>query len=222
MARSFRSTRKGIVARLDVEELDLLQVLIAQLVVLLGPDEMPAHDDAAWARELGLDDFVGQEDLFPQLPADTALARLLPDANRVDPLAAADFRRLTEGSIRQRKIEAARTTLGLLQKWRTARPQLVSRADARSVMTCLTDVRLVLADRLNIRTEADADTLHLRPLAEDDDHAESWLSGIYEFLGWLQESLVRQLFEGLDDSGDGRRTPPPGLDLRRPGQGTSE
>lgn len=87
------------------------------------------------------------------------------------------------------------------------------------MVTCLTDLRLVVADRLEIRTEEDADTLMARLSDVDDAGQESWLAGVYEFLGWLQESLVGQLFRGIDQSGDGRRTPPPGVDPRDPRSG---
>ena len=52
----------------------------------------------------------------------------------------------------------------------------------------LTDVRLSLAVRLGIEDEEDAERV-----AQSEDEAVAAMSDIYDWLGWVQESLVAAL-----------------------------
>ncbi len=77
---------------------------------------------------------------------------------------------------------------------------------ARAFTAALTDVRLVLADRLGIETDEDAEALH--DLEGDPADPGVWLAMVYDFTTWVQESLTEVLLDALPEEGDGRRTPP--------------
>lgn len=129
---------------------------------------------------------------------DPAISRLVPDAYADDARAARDFRDMTEGDLLDRRRQDAGQVLGMLQK--TALPhelesddesllELVDlRLDADAVrawMRCLAAIRLVLATRLDIRSEDDHDV--------DDPRF-----GIYEWLGYRLDGLVQAASEESD------------------------
>lgn len=134
-------------------------------------------------------------------PDDPAVARLLPDANREDPALAEEFRRLTEHGLRRRKQEALALAAAALR--RPDHPVVLSMAEAQALAKGLTDVRLVLAERLGVRTDEDAQALgrlaaaglHEASAGGEQDEAEPWFGAVilYEELTGLQEDLVRAL-----------------------------
>lgn len=220
MARAFTTSRSGaLVARFAGSELELLEVLVAQLLTLVRPQTSAPAPGAEWAAELGLADVGAAAEEMPDAPVDPALARLFPDAHRDDPLAAADYRRLMEPSLRRQKAQSAQRVLDLVHHWRSTKgKQQFSREDGRALMMCLTDLRLVMAQRLRIESDEDTEHLQTRLAQAGPDDPEVWLAEVYEFLGWVQESLMAQLFKGIDPAGDGRRTPPPGTGPARTGE----
>jgi hypothetical protein len=122
---------------------------------------------------------------------DPALARLLPDAANDDPAVAAEFRRLTEHGLRARKrssLARAQQALGRQD------PVVLDAAEAQALLKGLTDVRLVVAERLGLRTDEDAEAVHAL-LARAGDADSPWLvlAGLYDTLTWWQEALVREL-----------------------------
>ncbi len=142
------------------------------------------------------------------VPSDPALARLLPPASRDDDELAAEFRRLTEGDLRQGKVENLRIVWsGLLGP---AGSLLVPRGAAPRWASALSDVRLVLATRLDIETDEDAEAVHDLAMGDHDgssgrggDGAETSeteelreaLATLYVALTWLQESLVSAMLD---------------------------
>ncbi len=66
-------------------------------------------------------------------------------------------------------------------------------AEAAAWVVALTDVRLVLGERLALRTDEDASALADRLGSLDADDPQVFLVAIYDFLTWLQESLVHAL-----------------------------
>ena len=60
-------------------------------------------------------------------------------------------------------------------------------------MVALTDVRLVLAERLGVRDDDDATLLHHSVDALPPDDPRGWLGAVYELLTWLQETLVEAM-----------------------------
>lgn len=164
-------------------EIELLRLAVTQLLELL---------DAAGSHALGAS-------------ADPAVRRLLPDAYRDDAEAAAEFRRFTADGIIDRKELNARTVLAALgdepaggsvddeelvddgelvdAEGEDALPVLVLLDDAavQAWLRTLTDLRLTLAERLEISPDG---VQHL------DAEEAPFLAGVYDWLGMVQESLV--------------------------------
>jgi hypothetical protein len=119
-------------------------------------------------------------------PDDPVLARLLPDAYRDDPEAAGEFRRYTEQGLRSGKVAAARTVLATLPSG-GGRVRL-SAGDAEAWLRSLNDVRLALGVVLGITEDYEREFRELDP----GDPRQAYLH-VYDFLTFLQETLVRAL-----------------------------
>ncbi|PWJ54889.1 protein of unknown function [Quadrisphaera granulorum] len=183
MARRFESARRGVTATLDDDERALLGGLLAEVSELLDDGSVPSTDP--------LEALVGAGGPTTP-PADPAVARLLPQGAKDDPDAAREFRRLTEKGLRARKretLERARATL--------ERPGalVLDAEEAHAWLVSLTDVRLVLAERLGLRTDEDADAVLAEAATSTPEDPRVWMASVYDFLTWLQESLVAALME---------------------------
>ncbi|MFT4051642.1 MAG: DUF2017 family protein [Microbacterium sp.] len=124
---------------------------------------------------------------------DPAVARLVPDAYSDDPEAAEEFRRLTQADLLGRRgADAAVVLATLLQDGQRLTPTGIvigSEADPLIIdldsdqtaawLRTLTSLRLVLASRLGI--------------ASEDDHDDDPRFGIYDWLGYRLDALVRAL-----------------------------
>jgi len=165
-------------ARFESVELGLLRLAASQLIELLLAAESHALGTAG----------------------DPALGRLLPDAYPDDAEASAEFRRFTAGDLLERKLQNARVLLATLGEEPLDEiadeppvnltddrfevppvPIALDDDDVQSWLRTLTDLRLTLAERLQISPDGEQ---HL-----DADEAPL-LSSIYEWLGMVQESLV--------------------------------
>jgi hypothetical protein len=183
----------GAVARFTGFEADLLRSLAGQLVELLR-NERAIVDKEADPLEAMLN-FTGPSDP----PEDPVLARLLPTAYRDDADMAAEFRRYTEGDLRDGKAATAGTMIdslvdaGLPDDVEDVEDLVVDleldHLQAMAWMKGFTDLRLALAVRLGIEDEADQ--VALEDLPDTDPRAH--LMAIYDWLGFLQETLVRAL-----------------------------
>ena len=72
-----------------------------------------------------------------------------------------------------------------------SREVVLDEASARAMMMALTDVRLVLAERLGLRTDEDAEALSRQVEREDAPNSpEDLLAAYYDFLTWMSESLT--------------------------------
>jgi len=192
MAEPFRATRRGLEVRLSDPERDLLANLFAQLDQLLD-DGKPVHADpfdelAALSGLAGLGDENAEP---PKTPDDPALARLFPDGNRDDADASAEYRRLTESGLRARKRAGARLAAEVLRREGT---QTLDDDQSQALLKALTDLRLVLGERLGLRTDEDAARLGAQLMLGIEPY-EGWqsLAMTYELLQALQESLVQAL-----------------------------
>lgn len=113
---------------------------------------------------------------------DPAVRRVLPDAYPDDPEASAEFRRFTQTDLAGRKVANAEriaesldgATAGLLR---------LDTVAAGAWLRGLTDIRLILASRLGIESDADAESDALDPVMRD----------VYDWLGFVQNSLVEAL-----------------------------
>ena len=80
-------------------------------------------------------------------------------------------------------------------------PQMVLNPDQSQVLArALNDVRLVLADRLEIKTDEDAARLHGIADLEDAEDLESYLALVYNFVTWVQEGLMQALLSSAGPS----------------------
>lgn len=135
-------------------------------------------------------------------PTDPAVRRLLPDASRADAEVSAEFRRLTEADLRTAKVAGLGLFRDALER---AQPTLVvSLRDGGRVAAALTDVRLVLSERLGVRTDADAEALYRSATGADggageEASARRFLATVYVALSMLQESLVEELLAALPE-----------------------
>jgi Domain of unknown function (DUF2017) len=188
-ARHRRS--KHLIATFSGFEADLLRSLAAQLVELLRNEAAVPRDDVDPLEAMM--DFSGPT----TEPEDPVLARLFPTAYRHDEEAAAEFRRFTEGTLRDGKANAAITIIDALEDAGLP-PELTEEGLVIDVeleepaaevwMRSFTDLRLALATRLGVE-EGDEGYWHSLP--EDDPRSQA--HEIYEWVGYLQESLVQAL-----------------------------
>jgi len=196
--KPFRKRRRGgTVADFDPAEAHLLASLTSQVVELLRDRNAVGESDLdPLAAQLGLGG-----PLLP--PEDPVLQRLLPDAYRPGSSHdaeqdAADFRRLTERSLTTVKVQNAEVVLASLIEGglvpglpKDGDPRVEVELDDAGVqawLKALTDVRLSLAVRLGIETEED-----IQLVGHSDDAATAAMAEIYDWLGYVQESLVATL-----------------------------
>ncbi|MCM3516198.1 DUF2017 domain-containing protein [Nocardioides sp. P86] len=188
-ARHRRSRR--VIATFSGFEADLLRSLASQLVELLRNEAaVPREDQDPFEAMM---DFSGPE----TEPEDPVLARLFPTAYREDPEAAAEFRRFTEGGLRDGKAAAAVAIIDGLEEAGLP-PELsedglmidveLDEPTAETWMRSFTDLRLALATRLGIE---DDDEDYWASLPDDDPRSQA--HDIYDWVGYLQETLVGAL-----------------------------
>ncbi|WP_045730579.1 DUF2017 domain-containing protein [Pseudarthrobacter chlorophenolicus] len=185
MAKAFKYGLKGITGFLEPTERELLRSLIADVISMLQPEEREGQDPLA--ALIGLDMDVVE-------PTDRAVRRLLPNVVKDDGAASLEFRQLTERSLRETKIGALRAAALDLDK-----DEIVLTAEgAKHWSAALNDVRLVLAERLDIRDEQDAEHVHLMQDWSQAEDVESYLALVYNFTTWLQESLVQAMLQSME------------------------
>jgi hypothetical protein len=186
-----RHRRSGLViANFTGFEADLLRSLAGQLVELLRNESAaPVEQDPLEA----LLDFSGPT----TEPEDPVLARLFPSAYRDDEEAAGDFRRFTEGTLRDGKAASAATIIDGLEEAGLP-PELTEEGlmidveldepTAQTWMRSFTDIRLALATRLEVE---EGDEAYWASLPDDDPRGQA--HDIYDWVGYLQETLIDAL-----------------------------
>jgi hypothetical protein len=197
LSTAFRQTRGGgVSAAFHQVEIELLRSLVGQLLELVRGQPAvrdPRLSDDPLADALGFGD-------DPSRPTDPVVLRLFPDGYREDDEAAAEFRRFTERSLREAKAESAATMLASLEAVSVMDPakEDVSKrekirlrldpAKALAWLRTLTDLRLALGTRLGVE---EGDDEHWEVLGDDDPRRH--IHDVYDWLGWVQETLVRAL-----------------------------
>ncbi len=164
--KPFRARGGNVVARLDPAEAGIVGLLLDQLDQLLTADAGDVADDPV-------------------------LRRLLPEGHRGDPELAADYRALTESTLREGKhddLAMVRATLPPEGGEVRLDPD-----QAAAWLRTSNDLRLALGTRLDV-TE---DTEPPDDFTEERDHQ----LGVYYWLTALQGSLV----DALVDARSGRR-----------------
>ncbi|HET9861780.1 MAG TPA: DUF2017 domain-containing protein [Nocardioidaceae bacterium] len=182
---------KRAIATFPVFEADLLRSLAGQLVELLH------NESAVVATERdpleAMLDFSGPT----TEPEDPVLRRLFPNAYRDDDESAAEFRRFTEGALRDGKARAAATIIDVLEEAGLPADPTgedltidveLDRETALVWMRSLTDLRLALGTRLGVE---DGDEGFWDGLPEEDPRLQA--HHVYEWLGFLQETLVQSV-----------------------------
>ncbi|MDN5756873.1 MAG: DUF2017 family protein [Arthrobacter sp.] len=194
MARAFKSTPRGFTARLDSTERELLRGLFEDVATLLAPEDDGAapgeEPDPLWAM-VGMDPRTHAAEFAA--PTDPAELRLLPDAVQGDQDASLEYRRLTETTLRERKIGALKAAALAMESSALA----FDAAAANQFAQALNDVRLVLAERLDLRTEDDAERISSVIDAATVDDVDEYLALVYNFVTWLQETLMQALLGSL-------------------------
>ena len=218
MARAFLPEDGRYVALLDDSERFMIHGLMQQTRIVLSPEvestgdafadlvasmgvSVASEDQQAEEEQAVAPKATDQEESGEAPPPavgeerDPALDRLLPDAHRGDDAVAAEFRRLTEEGLRQRKsanLDIAMERLAAASDDQVA----LDEAQAPAFLMALTDVRLLLGERMGMRTEEDAERLHEAMEVIDDDDPLGYAMAWYDFLTWLQETLTQALMDG--------------------------
>lgn len=215
------------VARLTRDERYVLAQVAEQVIELLESEVVGLDVDDG---ETDVDvpegwPLTGVTSEVPAAPADSAIARLLPDASPTEPEASAEFRRLTQQDVARNKVARLVDLIGRLVRAEEsvsatsagaffsedelglgARDVVVGREEAADVAAALTDLRLVLADRLEIDDEESAEALDAavaaawegRPDSEHGlDDRVRLLGSVYVLTGFLQDSLVELMLADL-------------------------
>jgi hypothetical protein len=192
MSEGFQRRRGGgAVATFTGFEADLLRSLASQLVELLRNEvAAPSSGDDPLEKLL---DFSGPT----TEPEDPVLARLFPTAYPHDEEAAGEFRRFTEGGLRDHKAQGAVHIIETLEEAGLP-PELgedglvvdveLDAGDAVTWLKSFTDIRLALATRLGVE---DGDEDYWMALPDEDPRAHVY--DIYQWVGYLQETLVDAL-----------------------------
>jgi Domain of unknown function (DUF2017) len=194
VARAFKRKGARFVARLDGDEREVVVRLLEQTYEFLAPAPREPTGDPFedLVARLGLPRLKDSAGDASQTPRDPAMERLLPSAHRDDPGLAAEFRRLTEHGLRERKAANLATAISALLDPDGDKVRL-DQEQAQAMVVALTDVRLLLGERLGLRTDEDADALQDRLEAASEDDPQLHLAAAYDFLTWLQESLIQAL-----------------------------
>jgi Domain of unknown function (DUF2017) len=159
--KAFRFRHGDVVARLDPAEVGIVGLLLDQLEQLLAADA---------------DDVAG----------DPVMERLLPDGHRSDPELAADYRELTESSLRSGKSDDLAIVRATLPDG--GGEVRLDPDQAASWLRTSNDLRLALGTRLDITEDTE-------PPDEIADEQDQQLA-VYYWLTALQGSLVDALADG--------------------------
>jgi len=197
VAKAFKRRGSHFVARLDEQERQIILGLLEQTRDFLAPEPREPTGDPFedLVARMGLPRLkdggdVSDEDL--QAPRDPALERLLPSAHRDDPELSAEFRRLTEHGLRELKAANLAVAIAALLDPDGDKVRL-DLEQAQAMVVSLTDVRLLMGERLGLRTDEDAEALQDRLERASEDDPQIYLVAGYDFLTWLQESLLQAL-----------------------------
>ena len=182
MTMAFSKRGTSLLTRLSPAEASALGTLAGELVELVAPLSRQPTDQVEELAGLVEDDGSGAPS------SDPALRRLFPDAYRDDPAASREYRHYTQDDDAKLKAEAARTVIRDVADaddgWVTIPPDHI-----HAWLTTLNNLRLVLATRLGIETEADAEALDR--LWRHDPRAP--VAAVYNWCGWMLESLLDSL-----------------------------
>lgn len=190
---AFRWDDGVIKARLGIEERIVLADVFAEVGSLLVDSDEDEPDDQRDLADIDPLDRLSRELDDAERPRDPALLRLLPDASRDDDELAAEFRRFTQSELRARKLSRLRMMWELVgSPGPEDDPDLLVIPDAAvdDVLAAMTDTRLVLAERLDVKNQEDSNVLYDLAANPDPDDPRTALAVVFGALGWWQETLL--------------------------------
>jgi hypothetical protein len=189
---SVRRRAGGVRVGLDDPEVVLLAGLVGQVRALLVA-ELPEGLVDGTADPLQALTALRTTQLTA--PDDPVMLRLLPDAYRDDPDASGEYRRLMDADLRLQKAAALERILddlsdGGVRKGGELRVQLDDAA-AQQWLYGINDVRLALGTTLDVKEDMEAERAALEPGSQRDLQL-----GIYDWVTWLQDAIVRAVSSG--------------------------
>ncbi|MCS3494186.1 hypothetical protein M2368_003214 [Arthrobacter sp. JUb119] len=189
MAKAFKNGSKGITGTLHSAERKLIRELFGDVIGMLEEraqlHQLPEDVDPLYA-------LTGMRPESMDLPpvSDPALARLLPDASD-DAVAAAEHRRLTEADLIAQKVGRLREAQMLLDTEKL----VLDKDTATRFAQALNDVRLVLAERLEIRSEEDSARVAEVLDASEVNTPDEYMSLVYNLISWVLDTLMAALMD---------------------------
>ncbi len=185
MAHAFQRVGDRLTTQLEPVEQMLLGQLIDELSdVLRRPEDADSPAIDPLAKELGLEGLTG---VAPEPPDNPVARRLLPDGYLDDPIAATEFRRYTDDSLRASKLADAEVMkAGLEAAADDPNGQIeIELVEADHWVRAMNDLRLALGVELGITNE-----LQGQPDPSQLDEQMSGRAMLYDFLTWWQDGLV--------------------------------
>ena len=168
------------IANFAETEREVLVNLVQQIIEILAERHDHAHDDPL-AAMVGIT-------THDSPPDDEVLLRLLPSAYQ-DGVDAAEFRRYTESTLRDKK-RAHAMSIRMMLLSASDGDVVLDFENAQAWLGGLNDVRLALGVRLKVDQNSHEE---LELLAPDDPMRAVY--AVYTWLGWLQETLVEALMD---------------------------
>ncbi len=176
----FRHGDNAYLANFTEAEREVLVNLTEQIIELLA-ERVDHHNDDPLAAMVGIT-------AHDTPPDDEVLLRLLPNAY-ADQVDAAEFRRYTESTLRQKK-QAHAMAMRMHLKAAVDGVVELDHDSANAWLGAMNDVRLALGVRLKVEENSHQE---LELLAPDDPMRGVY--AVYSWLGWLQESLIDALMD---------------------------
>ncbi|MDO5699881.1 MAG: DUF2017 family protein [Bowdeniella nasicola] len=211
--RGFTRGERGYISSPVAAVRELLAMSVEQVAEAL---ERPVWDvpdldsDEAILEALDFDVDPRDRELAAFVPpepgpiTDPALARLLPTMSLEDPDLAAELRRSSERRIRSSKAQHLKV---LHEALVAPRPTVeIAFGDEGAALAAMTDVRLLLSERLGLRTATEVVRLHDTLVTDEDDapcetpkeRQIRMLSQVYLYFTWWQDSLLEAMGEAAD------------------------
>ncbi|MFJ8577337.1 DUF2017 domain-containing protein [Micromonospora sp. NPDC093277] len=126
---------------------------------------------------------------------DPVVGRLFPEVYPEDAASTAEFRRYTEGDLKTAKIDQAGAILAVLPSGEVGGEVRLDAEAAEAWLRALNDARLAMAVRLEIKDGTDAEEELDEAMAMDPTSSRVFQLSVYQYLGYLQESLLNSLID---------------------------
>jgi hypothetical protein len=126
--------------------------------------------------------------------ADPVVDRLFPDVYPGDPRSSAELRRYTDEELKSAKLDQAGRMLSAMESLPDAGGEVhLEEEEAEAWLRALTDMRLALGLRLEIRDETDLEEELDEAVLKDPTSPRVGQLSVYAYLTYLQESLLTAL-----------------------------